>query len=256
MSASGELAIRVVSWNVLADAYVRREYYPHTPPAILDRARRRKAVVERIAKLADADVICLQEADSALFALAEEELPDSSGRLFRKRGRGEGCAIFVRRALATDPEWRELVFSDRSGHIALGVTLNGLSIVSTHLKWEPEGTPAETHRGRVQLGEVLDAWPSEPRIVCGDFNAEPDSVLVALAKSRGLEDAYGSLPDAYTCNANEKKKRIDFIFHSRDLVATPAPLPRVEDDTALPSEIEPSDHLAIEARLHLRPPAS
>ena len=29
--------------------------------------------------------------------------------------------------------------------------------------------------------------------------------VVALARSRGLEDAYASVPEAYTCNANNKK---------------------------------------------------
>ena len=244
--------IRVVSWNVLADAYVRREYYPHTTPEVLDRAKRRRAVAERLAKLADADVICLQEIDSALFALAEEKLPGSTGRLFRKRGRGEGCAVFVRHALTTDPEWRELVFSDRSGHIALGCTFGGMSVVATHLKWEPEGTPAESHRGRVQLAEILDAWTTSSKIICGDFNAEPESDVLALAKERGLVDAYASLPDAYTCNANGKKKRIDFILTTSDFVATPSPLPAIDDDTPLPSEAEPSDHIAIEARLDRR----
>ena len=238
-----------MSWNVLADAYVRREYYPHTPPEVLDRAKRRRAVGDRIAKLAGADVICLQEIDSALFALAEEILPSASGRLFRKRGRGEGCAIFVRRELAADLEWREIVFSDRSGHVALGCTFGGLTVANTHLKWEPEGTPAESHRGRVQLAEVLDAWPSGSRIVCGDFNAEPDSDVLELARSRGLVDAYASLPDAYTCNSNGKKKRIDFILCTNDFVPTPSPVPVIDDDTPLPSELEPSDHVAIEARL-------
>ncbi len=249
---SGEQVIRVVSWNVLADAYVRREYYPHTAPEVLDRARRRRAVAERIAKLSGADIVCLQEIDAALFALAEEKLPESTGRLFRKRGRGEGCAIFVHRALTSDPEWREFVFSDRSGHIALGCTFGGMSVVDTHLKWEPEGTPAETHRGRVQLAEILDAWPSSSRIICGDFNAEPESDVLALAKSHGLVDAYASLPEAYTCNANGKKKRIDFILCTSDFVATPSPLPVIDDDTPLPSEVEPSDHIPIEARLDRR----
>lgn len=239
--------IRVVSWNVLADAYLRHEYYPHTPPEVLERARRRKAVVDRLGT--DVEVLCLQEVDAALFAAAEERLTDSVGRHFRKRGKGEGCAIFVRRAAAAELEWRELVFSDKSGHVALGVSFGGLTIVTTHLKWEPDGTATETHRGRVQLAEIFDAWPTGPRVVCGDFNAEPGSDVLTLAEARGFRDAYVSLPEAYTSNANGKKKRIDFILCSADFTATPSPVTRVEDDTPLPSETEPSDHIAIEARL-------
>jgi endonuclease/exonuclease/phosphatase family metal-dependent hydrolase len=168
----------------------------------------------------------------------------------RKTGRREGCAIFVRSALAAGLEWKELVFSDGSGHVALGVTFAGIAVVSTHLKWEPPGTTKESHRGRSQLAEICDTWPSGSRIVCGDFNDSPDGEVLRLAEERGLLDAYASRPDAYTCNANRKKRRIDFILHSADLKATPSALSQaVEDDTPLPSESEPSDHLAIEARL-------
>jgi mRNA deadenylase 3'-5' endonuclease subunit Ccr4 len=62
--------IRVVSWNVLADAYVRREYYPQTSTTVLERASRRASVVDRLVSFADADVLCLQEVDDALFAAA------------------------------------------------------------------------------------------------------------------------------------------------------------------------------------------
>jgi mRNA deadenylase 3'-5' endonuclease subunit Ccr4 len=242
--------LRVVSWNVLADAYIRREYYPHSDPSVFDRAGRQRAVADRLVSFAKVDILCLQEVDTALFTLAEERLTEAKGRLFRKPGKGEGCAIFVRQALTIDPEWKELVFSDRSGHIALGVTFAGLTAVSTHLKWEPPGTSKDTHRGRGQLAEILDTWPKGTHVICGDFNASPGSEVLSLAEERGLKDAYATLPDAYTCNANGKKKRIDFILHSPDYTATPSPLSKVvDDDTPLPSEDEPSDHIAIEARL-------
>jgi endonuclease/exonuclease/phosphatase family metal-dependent hydrolase len=241
--------LRVVSWNVLADAYIRREYYPNTPPEVFTRARRRKAVAERIASMASAEVICLQEADSALFTLLEEMLPDTTRRLFRKRGRGEGCAIFVRQALTTDPEWRELVFSDLSGHVALGVTFAGVTIVTTHLKWHGDGAFAADHCGRRQLSEILDAWPSGRRIICGDFNATPDSCVMDLARSRGLLDAHATFANTYTCVTNGERKRIDFILHTPDFDASPSPLPSIGDETPMPSNLEPSDHLPLEARL-------
>lgn len=245
--------IRVVSWNVLADAYVRRGYYPDTPPEVFERARRRKAVASRIASHALAEVICLQECDSALFALLETTLSESTGRLFRKRGRGEGCAIFVRNALTTEPTWRELVYSDLSGHVALGVTFAGISVVTTHLKWQPAGASDETHAGRQQLAELLDAWPAGPRIVCGDLNDDPSGPVLALAKARGLVDAHAAFSNAYTCAANGERKRIDFLLHSADFGATPSPLPSLPTEAssampAMPSEGEPSDHVAIDAR--------
>lgn len=241
--------IRIVSWNVLADAYVRREYYPSTPPAVFERAKRRRAVCARIESLAQSEVICLQECDSALFAALEETLPDSAGRLFRKRGRGEGCAIFVRHALTSEPQWRELVFSDLSGHVALGVTFAGVTIVTTHLKWQPGEVPDEEHSGRRQLADILDAWPTGARVICGDFNAGPTSRVLELAASRGFEDAHAKMKDGYTCLASGERKRIDFILHTNDFGSTPSPLPPSSDERPMPSAEEPSDHVPIEARL-------
>jgi endonuclease/exonuclease/phosphatase family metal-dependent hydrolase len=239
--------IRVVSWNVLADAYVRDEYYPNADPAAFDRPKRRRRIAERLAAYANVDAICLQEVDGALFFAAEEALPRSTGRLLCKRGREEGCAMFIRKDVAPEPAWRELVFTDLSGHVALGASVAGVSVVTTHLKWESPTTPPGEHRGIAQLAELLDVWASAPRIVCGDFNADPTSEVLALARARGLIDAYASMNDAFTANSNQRKKRIDFILHSADLTATPSPIPPISDDTPLPSNVEPSDHLAIEA---------
>ena len=242
--------LRVVSWNVLADAYVRHEYYPRTPPALLDPVTRGQAVRRRLAALDGADVICLQEMDRTLFALAVEALPACTARLLTRRARGEGCALFIRRSLVPQPEFEEMVFRDDSGHVALAARGADVTVVCTHLKWEPDGTPEAAHRGRAQLAEILDRWASGPRVVCGDFNAGPESVVLALARDRGLSDAYASLPEAFTCNANSERKRIDFILCSAEFIATPSPLAvTVTNDTALPGGDEPSDHVAIEARL-------
>ena len=89
-------------------------------------------------------------------------------------------------------------------------------------------------------------------VICGDFNAEPESDVLELARSRGLVDAYASVADACTCNANGKKKRSDYILCTNDFVPIPSPLPAIDDDTPLPSEVEPSDHIPIEARLERR----
>ncbi len=241
--------IRVVSWNVLADAYLRDEYFPHTSAEVLERGPRRKAVADRLEKLAGVEVLCLQEVDTQLFAAAQERLRDSTGHHFKKRGKGEGVAIFVRHALTQDPKFKEHAFTDLSGHVALGVSFADVTIVTSHLKWAPDGTAPGDHAGRGQLAELLDTWPSGIRIICGDFNAAPSSDVLELARERGLKDAYSSMDEAFTSNANSKCKRIDYILHTPDFRATPTALPAIKDDTALPSETEPSDHLPIEARL-------
>lgn len=240
-------ALRVVSWNVLADGYIRRSYYPRSPGSVFDRDARRRRVLDRLASYAAADAICLQEADVALVAAARATLPWAEVRHLCKPGRDEGVATLFHRDRAAGAAWRELGLSD--GHVALAVQLGAVVVVNTHLRWEPDETPAERHRGRAQLAEILGAWPTGTRVLCGDFNAERGGVVLALAEERGLRDAYAALPRAYTCNANAHARRIDFILHTPDLRATPEPVPAVDDLTPLPGDTEPSDHVAIAATL-------
>lgn len=232
--------IRIASYNVLADAYLRPDHYPFTPAAVLEPARRRKALVERIAAL-EADVVCLQEVEPAMFEALAARL-GGEGRLLRKTGeKPDGCAVFVKGRRAA---WSELVYPDGTGHVALAAEVEGLGIATTHLRWDAKGRLAEA-----QFATLLDAWvrPGKEWIVCGDLNVGPESRAFALALGRGLRDAYAGMPDAFTCNANRRARRIDFLFHTPGLRAEPVPIPPIDGSTPLPSEREPSDHLPIAA---------
>ena len=242
--------MRIVCWNVLASAYVRPEHYPYTLPAILDPSTRDPAVLERLLSHATADVLCLQEVEPAMFDAAAATLDAFEGHFVQKRGKPEGCAIFVKRALGA-PTFRELVFGDGTGHVAVAAILDGVGVASTHLRWQAADVPLEARLGRAELTELLDAWVTTdmPWIVCGDLNAEASSPVLEVAFARDLRDAYATLPDAHTCNSNGRRKRIDFILHSSTFDATPTALSAITDVTPLPSADEPSDHLAITATL-------
>ncbi len=111
-----------------------------------------------------------------------------------------------------------------------------------------------------QIRELLDARAGlapgcSSWIICGDLNATPESQVVELLHESGFRDAYADHPQAGTSNANRKSRRIDFLFHSSELVAGPADLPAIGNDTPLPSDEHPSDHLAIGARIDLTAPS-
>jgi endonuclease/exonuclease/phosphatase family metal-dependent hydrolase len=226
--------LRIASYNVLADAYVRREFYPRTPEAVLEPSRRRRALLE---KLGDADVLCLQEVEPDAFSVFAARLSGHEARYAAKTGKPDGVATFVRRGLGA-VEWRELGFADGTGHVALAAVVGGWGIANTHLKWDGEGRHA-----RGELAEILEAWVrGGPWVVCGDFNATPESAALAFAGGRGLVDPGGG----FTCNSNGRRKRIDYLLHTPELRATMMPVPEIGDLTPLPSETEPSDHLRIE----------
>nr|MDJ0705182.1 hypothetical protein [Leptolyngbyaceae cyanobacterium MO_188.B28] len=72
--------------------------------------------------------------------------------------------------------------------------------------------------------------------------------LIKELLKNNLMDVYAN-KEQPTCNPNWRAKRIDYIFHSTNIASKPAKLMEIDDITPLPSEVEPSDHLAIMALL-------
>jgi mRNA deadenylase 3'-5' endonuclease subunit Ccr4 len=248
------MAFTLATWNILANAYIRPEYYPRTPAQILDPMWRIPAVVRR-AKEIDADVLCLQEVEAEVLAPLENELGGVGylGRYARKGGhRPDGCATFVRRfKLVAD---RRVVFAGGSGHVAQLVYLElegqRLMVLNTHLKWDPPDTPRERQWSYRQIVECLDLLRSERgstdgQIVCGDFNVVADSDVVGALQAAGFEYAHRDFPAIHTCNSNGEAKLIDYLFHSDSLRAKPLLPPPIDGQTALPSAEQPSDHLPL-----------
>ncbi len=245
--------ISVASYNVLADGYLRRAYYPLTPPEVLVPERRRAAIAEHVAGL-DADVICLQEVEPEALAAIAARLPDREAHQAGKRGRRDAVAIVTRRPALAE---QTLVFLDGTGHVALLVAVEEegrrLGVACTHVKWDPPGARIGVDQAEELMRAVAKAAPAcDGWILAGDFNAAPDSELVSRVLAQGWRDAYAGLPAAHTCNSSQVPKRIDYLFHTASLVATPRPLPAIAPDTPLPSPQQPSDHLAIAARLEWR----
>jgi endonuclease/exonuclease/phosphatase family metal-dependent hydrolase len=246
-------AMRIVSYNVLADGFIRSEYYPRVDPRHLDPHWRRPRLLDRLTSL-EADVICLQEVEDSLFVELQARLADTAGHYAQRlggnrRGARPSCATFVRGRVV---DHRVLTYSDGSGAVALLTEVEvgdlRMGVANTHLRWGTEGTRV----GLDQAVELLDALPQGPWVACGDFNAPPESELVAEFRRRGFGDAYADIGGA-TCNANGSAKRIDFLMY-RDLECVAEPIRAIDGVTPLPSADEPSDHLAVCATFYQRTP--
>ncbi|MSQ83241.1 MAG: endonuclease/exonuclease/phosphatase family protein [Myxococcales bacterium] len=237
--------MRVATWNVLADDYIRPQYYPTVAPQHLDPQQRWSAVVAQILAV-DADVLCLQELEAHRAVQLRTELAGAYAVNYAQKGLGklDGCAILSR----SDPlQHRRVEFSDGSGHVGLLCQLQtGLGVLwvaSTHLRWGQHNAPI----GRGQALELLAQLPNGPAIVCGDFNATIDSQVVQPLLAAGFVDAHCESV-GHSCNSNRNPKRIDFIF-THLLVATGDELPQLAPDLALPNATQASDHLVVTARI-------
>lgn len=249
------------TWNILATAYIRPDYYPNTPPHVLERGWRLPALVRRAREL-QVDILCLQEVESDAFIAIEESLSPLgySGRLAMKAGRKpDGCAIFFRDRHCRLLEERRLVYTDgltgppHSGHIAQFLTIDvgdvRLNLVNTHLKWDPPGTPRDRQWGYRQAGLALSALPKRNpetvQVICGDFNVQADSPVISRLTAAGFSRTHLPEPGVYSCNSGREPKLIDYILFRGPVRAQPVPLPAIESDSPLPSPDQPSDHLPL-----------
>lgn len=266
---SGSMSFSVVSYNVLATAYIQRAWYPRTPALVLNPAWRVPALAQYIAKL-DADLFCLQEVEPESFVALRTFLSDKgyAGEFARKlAGRPDGLAIFYRRGIF---EWlgaRVVAYADGggfahdSGYIAQLARLRHgekiLGVINTHLTWDPPNSARELQRGLRQIQQCvaeyrLTAAETDGWIVSGDFNVAPEGEPVSLLRQAGFDFAHRELAATATCNMGGSARMIDYLFHSATLSAAPTAPRRIDDRTILPSGEEPSDHLPILARFDWR----
>ena len=236
--------MRLMSWNVLADGYVRPKFYPHTDPALLERGARTAAIIDAIA--GDGVLCCLQEVEPALVGVARKRLAGWDIRFEQKRGKPDGVAMFAPPDIQLDSV-DSITYSDGSTHVALFATVNGVTIATTHLRWDP---PTTAHDQRFAVREITELLAIQPAVIAGDLNIEPDDAVYRMLIEAGFVDVHS----APTANPNGRAKRIDYILVQPPLRATALPTPLVEDTTPLPSGTMPSDHVPIGADIEIPEP--
>ena len=257
-------AFSLATWNVLATSYIQPKFYPDTPSHFLDPEWRIPAVVRRAGELS-VDILCLQEVERPVFAALRSGLAalGYSGTLaLKEAAKPDGCATFFRTNCCALLNEHRLVYADGTGHIAqvlkLDVSGRQLVLVNTHLKWDPPRTPPEQQLGLRQAQWALGALRQEAsssciQIICGDFNATPDSHLVKFLLDAGLDYTHRLCSNAFTCNSNRQPKQIDYVFFQGPVGAQPEPVIPINERTPFPSLGQPSDHLPLVATISTAP---
>lgn len=229
--------MRIVSYNVLADAYRNPDWYRDSP---IDWHHRDDLLLAHINSF-NADIICLQEMEPRRYQVFSEALNMTGS--FSKKGdpKPDGCATFF-----TRPPQQELTFyydDHDKGHVAQILHFDTFSIANTHLKWDAPGTPPETQIGLRQTTQLLAyiAQHDRPWLIVGDLNAEPNTPVLNAIESAG----FSLSPPVPTCNINRVPRQLDYICFSSHFTATFDLLPLITEKTVLPTAEQPSDHLNL-----------
>jgi len=211
-------SFRLASYNVMADSYVKPQWYPNVDPEILRWDRRKFALAERILRL-DADIVCLQEVETDAYALIEKRLGSKGYEgVYAKKGsdKPDGCAIFFRpvglRFVGSEAIYYRdsLRGAQNTGHLALVINFEcewgSIRIITTHLRWGQEDKPPEEHIGYIQIKELINYYIKPDRtayawVVCGDLNVRSNNPVIKELISNGFLDAYAGREQA-TCNPN------------------------------------------------------
>ena len=143
-------------------------------------------------------------------------------------------------------------------HLALLAELeaeNGrVCLACTQLRWQPADTPEDQYLGCSQMRELLSyrrkfAIEDARWILAWDFNATPDSSIVNIARASGLSLGCELQRPCDTVNIDGRKRKLDYLLYTASsLRATPLPLPTLTEDTPMPSDTFPSNHLPVVVR--------
>ncbi|TET34493.1 MAG: hypothetical protein E3J69_06185 [Anaerolineales bacterium] len=144
--------------------------------------------------------------------------------------------------------WGELPLAGtliKRGYLWARIDVGGpqpLLVIATHLHHLAPDSLAR----QAQIPVLLRFWDGQDySLLLGDLNAQPDWVEMKLIADAGLLDSWSEagVGQGFTFSAGDPYQRIDWIWHSDDLVAVEAQV----------IQTQASDHLPVVAILDLAP---
>lgn len=141
----------------------------------------------------------------------------------------------------------------RRGYLGATIEFGGdeLAFVSIHLQQvgdpathdlDPEGDLYPVHNA--QISAILEEWSGrQPAVMVGDFNARPGWRQLEELIAAGWVDSWeeAGVGEGLTSEAADPRYRIDYVFHTQDLVALDAGV----------IQSQASDHFPVVADLDL-----
>ena len=256
--------MRIVTWNLLAPEFARpgkdgRDYYARTRTH-LPWDRRRVLIIDRLREL-DGDLLLLQEVSKVHWHRGLEQALSAAGYRCllapRPEGRADGVVLAARSSMTIDAS-ETVAFDDGTDKVGLIARLTvagrSLTVASVHLKWsETDDVPVRQLR---MLMERIGTRGLLPAVVAGDLNFDIVASPVWSELSRaGWTSCYAD--DASpTWAADGRARKLDAILVRGFELRSVRPLPVINVEVGLPSDIEPSDHLPLVAVLEFTTPST
>jgi len=298
---------KVVSYNILHGKYVKPEYFPTRSARDLNGTIRINKLMSQIRDMCP-DILCLQEvgqAEHLCIKLFLETIGMASGPLAIKGKEPEGCFVAYRTQIFEEDNNYQISapsLSPKGVASVMELRLRGahgnpfrISVASLHLPGDPREPNVQLEDLRTIMGRINSTTePSNPILLCGDFNAVPGSGTYRFLTEGTLPAGYKDTPSLpgggadpsveYTRESlwwygpifvsacrrpslhsdepyptiltHAHCKTIDYIFFSGNRRADVMHTIRYggPDAEHMPNAIWPSDHFPIEANLRFTVP--
>lgn len=215
--------------------------------------------LRRIAELIQAeraDIVALQEVDKGVERTARRDLPAELAALtgmtcifsnnYHYQGGEYGNAVLTRFPVVrwTNRHFKMLRPGEQRGILQLVLNVHGreLLFLNTHIDYRADDSERWANVG--ELEELLNQYAGLPTIMCGDFNDIPES-RVCRRIAETFDDVWTRVGDGdgFTIPVKQPRKRIDYIWISRDKL--------VEPRKAWVPWSDASDHLPVMAEFYL-----
>jgi len=212
--------------------------------------------IAQLIKAEGADIVALQEVDKGVERTARRDLPEElaaltgmtcifSNNYHYQDGEYGNSVLTIFPVLRwTNRHYKMLRPGEQRGVLQLVLNVHGQEIVfmNTHIDYRPEDLERWSNAGEME--ELVKQYGDYPMIMCGDFNDAPES-RVCRRIAETFDDTWVLVGqgDGFTIPAASPRKRIDYIWISKDKSVVPlkAWVPRSEA----------SDHLPVVAEFEL-----
>lgn len=213
--------------------------------------------IAELIKREGADLVALQEVDKGVERTARRDLPAELAELtgmtcvfsnnYNFQGGEYGNAVLTRFPVKrwTNTHFKKVNETEQRGIVQLILDVRGREIVfmATHIDHRPDDAARWSNVGEIEA--LINQYRGRPTIICGDFNDTPES-RVCRRINELLDDTWtlAGNGDGFTIPAEKPRKRIDYIWISKDksLVALKVWVP----------QSDASDHLPVMAEFRFR----